>query len=157
MLLSLSFQIFTLLLSIRANVLGQMAVKSQPLKEEHLKFSPFLLCSKTGLTMAGMAAGSPPPSQVTSGTTSPPLSPFSAPVSAITAQISLQDMFQAIIACLRKDKDWNVLQLVLKYLPPMLLNKSLLVSGHQSLIGDLCNAFCSFVSFQYLPICFATC
>lgn len=120
-----------------------------------MRFSPYLCVASAG-----------GPSFLRGQITSPPVPPPSpcpaqtqAPVSLPTAMqitdkaapqlvtyVSLRNAFRVFICCLTQEKDWDVLQLVLREIPKVMQNKALVLSKHgASEIDLLAQALCSMV------------
>lgn len=63
-------------------------------------------------------------------------------------QVSLRNAFRVFISCLTKEKDWEVLHLLLREIPKVMQNKALVLSKHGAAELDvLASALCAMVSF----------
>ncbi len=148
-------EIFDLLLSIRANSSGQIGVYTRTPKTENTpKHSLFIVCERNQLSPNTSTSASPVVSATTTPQTSNPLSPPPSPIlhSVNTNNLwtlSFQDLFKVLIICLKNERDWTVLKLVLNALPKFFKNKAIILSGSQTVVIDLCNALCSLVSTLY--------
>ncbi|GAB6025853.1 hypothetical protein CHUAL_011832 [Chamberlinius hualienensis] len=122
--------VFECLLRLRADELHHLGLYNV---EKVAKSSPYLLCIYS--------------EKIAFGTASPPLmspTPFSYSTATPT-YISLDLLFQAVTICLKQERDWSVLKLVLLELPKMLQNKTLMLSS-PGLIGSLCQSVCALIS-----------
>ncbi|CAG2101678.1 unnamed protein product [Medioppia subpectinata] len=147
-------EIFDLLLNIRANSKGQIGVyqRINPSKSDNTpKYSLFIVCERNELSPNASTAASPVVSATTQ--TSNPLSPPPSPIlhSVNTNAnnlwtLSFNDMFRVLAICLKTEKDWTVLSLVLKALPKFLKNKAIILSGSAHIATDLCTALCYLIS-----------
>ncbi|XP_048507911.1 tuberin isoform X2 [Athalia rosae] len=105
------------------------------------RYSPYLVlehapADRLGSNASGGGGASPPPA-----------SP--APVQHVSCQIthmSLAHACKAVVTCLKQEKDWRVLQLLLKEMPQVMQNRALILSRHTNDIDCLAAALCSMVS-----------
>jgi len=133
--------VFDFLLRLRSNELGQIALEING----DLHYSSFVLCcnnsdSSSPTITLNKSTGplSPPTPLQTSGN---PL------VNSLNlSYISLLDMFKVIVTCLKQERSWPVLQLVLSGLRNLLTNKPIvLVSEGNDIVKDLSLIFSSMV------------
>ncbi|CAG2164408.1 unnamed protein product [Oppiella nova] len=149
-------RIFDLLLNIRANSKGQIGVyqRIKPSKPDNTpKYSLFIVCERNELSPNASTAASPVVSATTLPQTSNPLSPPPSPIlhsvntnSTNLWTLSFNDMFRVLNTCLRNEKDWSVLSIVLKTLPKFLKNKAIILSGSPHIAIELCNALCYLIN-----------
>ncbi|CAG7833459.1 unnamed protein product [Allacma fusca] len=64
----------------------------------------------------------------------------------VVTSISLTLACKLVVTCLRKEKDWKILELVLKQIPHVLENKALVLSKHGNDIDYLATALCAMVT-----------
>ncbi|XP_023241139.1 tuberin-like [Centruroides sculpturatus] len=77
---------------------------------------------------------------------SPLLSTKSSSFSTLSfSYLDLSEAFQVIITCLKQEKDWTVLELVLQKLPELLQNKAAVIGGLNS-VNALCSNLCAMIS-----------
>lgn len=136
------YDIFECLLKFRANVLYHLGYPD-PSTGTILRFSSYLALehSSNDKLTTGSGGSSPPPASPA------PLQHLSCHIT----QISLAHACRAIISCIRQEKDWKVLQMLLKELPQVMQNRTLILS-RQSDIHELTSALCSMVSDKSLQL-----
>lgn len=116
-----SWQIFDFLLRIRASGLGQVALMTNN-KKDDLDFSPFVLCCNSD--------ASPSP---TTGCS--------------YSYINLREMFEVIFLCLKVERSWPVLRLVLGGLNDLLTCKPVILkSDARYVANELANVCAGMVS-----------
>lgn len=135
------YKIFNCFLKIRANSsyhLGCIDTTGV------MRYSPYLcVLSRTSST----GTGSPPPASpaVTQQTTSHQ--------SGQITHVSLRYAFKIFITCLREEKDWDVLQLVLQEIPHVMQNKALVLSKQgNNEIDHLATALCAMLTDRSLAL-----
>lgn len=136
---SIRYVIFDFLLKIRANSLFHLGFPEPG--SSVLRFSPYLAVDHKEGERTGGSASPPPMSPA----------PSSYPACVVT-HLSLTRACKAVIICLKQEKDWNVLQLILQELPQVMKNKALIVSRHGNDIDYLAAALCSMVSDKSLGL-----
>ncbi|XP_029054023.2 tuberin isoform X1 [Osmia bicornis bicornis] len=138
---SVRYLIFECFLKIRANSLYHLGF----LDTENglaIKFSPYLVLEHSTERMNSGGGGTSPP----------PASPV--PLQHLSCQIthiSLVHACKAVISCIKSEKDWKILQLVLKELPQVMQNRALILSRHTNDI-DFTAVLCSMVSDKSLRL-----
>nr|CAH7730250.1 unnamed protein product [Callosobruchus chinensis] len=134
-------KIFECFLKMRADSLYRLGY---PL-DNKLKFSPYL-CVVYRSVDRGAPLGSPPPSSQS------PASPHQQPSCTIT-HVSLRNAFKIVITCLKQEKDWEVLSLVLRELTKVLQNKLLILSKTgNSELDLLVNVLCMMITDKTLNL-----
>ena len=109
-----------------------------------IKFTPYLVLEHATTERINSGGG---------GSSPPPVSP--APLQHLSCQIthmSLAHACKAVISCIKSEKDWKVLQLVLKELPQVMQNRALILSRHTNDIDFFATALCSMVSDKSLRL-----
>ncbi|XP_014220709.1 tuberin [Trichogramma pretiosum] len=131
---SVRYLIFECFLKARANCLGHLGFPD-PKSGKINRYSPYLVLENpTSLGNGGSSASPPPASPVPTQNAS----------SQIT-NISLAHACKAVTTAIKQEKDWQVLQLILKELPQLLQNRALILSRHSNDIGSLALALCSMI------------
>lgn len=64
--------------------------------------------------------------------------------------MSLSHACKSVVTCLKQEKDWRVLQLLLKEMPQVMQNKALILSRQNNDIDCLAAALCSMVMVRFL-------
>lgn len=81
------------------------------------------------------------------GSPPPPSPAVSQQPSCTVTHLSMRHSFKIVITCLRMEKDWEVLQLLLQEIPKVLQNKSLVLTKEGNNEVDLLvDALCAMVS-----------
>lgn len=135
------YKIFNCFLKIRANSSYHLGCMDATGK---MRYSPYLCV--LGRT-ASTGTGSPPPA-------SPAVTQQSSTHQAgqIT-HVSLRYAFKIFITCLREEKDWDVLHLVLQEIPHVMQNKALVLSKQgNNEIDHLALALCNMLSDKSLGL-----
>lgn len=136
-------QIFECLLKFRANVLYHLGFPDSSTRTV-LRFSSYLALEHSSNDKLNTGSG---------GSSPPPASP--APMQHLSChitQISLAHACRAIISCLRQEKDWKVLQMILKEMPHVMQNRALILTRQSNDIHELTSALCSMVSDKTLRL-----
>ncbi|XP_044760648.1 tuberin isoform X2 [Coccinella septempunctata] len=94
--------------------------------EKNINYSPYLCVTSHSVDKA--VVGSPLPQ-------SPALGQHG--VQCNITHVSIKRAFRVFISCLERERDWNVLRLVLQELPKVLKNKTLILSKHGNIQLDL--------------------
>ncbi|PSN43169.1 hypothetical protein C0J52_09893 [Blattella germanica] len=136
---SIRYMIFDCLLKIRANSLYHLGFPEPG--SSVLRFSPYLAVDHKEGERTGGSASPPPMSPA----------PSSYP-SCVVTHLSLTHACKAVIVCLKQEKDWKVLHLILQEVPQVMQNKALIVSRHGNDIDYLAAALCSMVSDKSLGL-----
>ncbi|XP_076749493.1 TSC complex subunit tuberin isoform X3 [Xylocopa sonorina] len=140
---TIRYLIFECFLKIRANTLYHLGFPdAQNLSVT--RFSPYLVLEHATSERMNSGGG---------GSSPPPVSP--APLQHLSCQIthmSLAHACKAVISCIKLEKDWKVLQLVLKELPHVMQNRALILSRHTNDIDHFAAALCSMVSDKNLRL-----
>ncbi|KAG7209739.1 hypothetical protein KM043_011368 [Ampulex compressa] len=140
---TIRYLIFECFLKIRADTLYHLGFPDPP-NTSVTKFSPYLVLEHAATERVNSSAG---------GNSPPPTSP--APLQHLSCQIthmSLAHACKAVISCIKQEKDWKVLQLVLKELPQVMQNRALVLSRHSNDIDFFAAALCSMVSDKSLRL-----
>ncbi|KMQ95864.1 tuberin-like isoform x1 protein [Lasius niger] len=135
------YLIFECFLKIRANSLYHLGMLEPP---NATRFSPYLALEH-GTTERMNSAGG--------GNSPPPASPV--PLQHLSCHItsmSLTHGCKTIISCIKQEKDWKVLYLILKELPQVMQNRALVLSRHSNDIDFFAAALCSMVSDKSLRL-----
>lgn len=118
-----------------------------------LKFSPYLCVAYTSPSDRS-ALGSPPPNspaanvQQPSATQQTPQQPLLSQVPCAVTYVTIKSAFKIFITCLTCEKDMEVLMFVLKRLPDVLQNKSLVLTRHgNNDVGLLIEAVCKLMKY----------
>ena len=136
-------QIFECFLKFRANALYHLGFPDFS-TGTITRFSPYLALEHSSNDRMSTGSG---------GSSPPPASP--APLQHISChitQISLAHACRAVISCIKQDKDWKVLQLILKEMPQVMQNRALILSRQNNDIHELTSALCSMVSDKSLRL-----
>lgn len=136
---TIRYLIFEAFLKIRANTFYHLGYPDATTGIV-TRFSPYLVlehapADRLGSNASGGGGNSPPPA-----------SP--APLQHISCQIthmSLSHACKSVVTCLKQEKDWRVLHLLLKEMPQVMQNKALILSRHSNDIDCLAAALCSMV------------
>lgn len=132
---------------MRADTLGRICLVSS---DGSIKPSPYLLC-------AGFGASREREDKQTWGTTSPcqaPMSPGSVQFMydrCKTTVMNVAPVFTIIIQCLKTEKEWPVLQVVLSELPNILQNKTFVLAASAK-IEQLSEKLCSMATDRRLGV-----
>ncbi|KAK2584988.1 hypothetical protein KPH14_008518 [Odynerus spinipes] len=140
---TIRYLIFDCFLKIRANTLYHLGFLD-PSNATVIRYSPYLVLEHAPSERMNNAGGSSSP---------PPASP--APLQHLSCQVthmSLAHACKAVISCIKQEKDWKVLQLVLKELPQVMQNRALVLSRHSNDIDFFATALCSMVSDKSLRL-----
>lgn len=127
---SLRKSVFELLLSLRADSRSRVGLADRKPGERHV-YSPYCMCTHDE-NMEALALKSP---------TIVGLSP-----GQICAVLEYELTLKLILQCLDTEHDWEVLDAVLKSLPRVLENKTLVLSADHSHIHNLCGKLCAMVT-----------
>ncbi|XP_015588565.1 tuberin [Cephus cinctus] len=144
---TIRYLIFECFLKIRANALYHLGFPDSANGTVN-RFSPYLVLEHAPterLSGAGTAGGG--------GSSPPPASP--APLQHVSCHIthmSLAHACKAVVSCIKQEKDWKVLQLILKEMPQVMQNRALILSRHSNDIDYLAAALCSMVSDKTLRL-----
>ncbi|KAK0095925.1 hypothetical protein PV326_007052 [Microctonus aethiopoides] len=142
---TIRYLIFECFLKIRANSLFQLGFPD-PSTGTVIHYSPYLLLEHAPSPADRMNSGS-------GGNSPPPISPL--PLQNVSCQItylSLARACKAVISCIKQDKDWKVLQLILKEMPQVIQNRALILPRHSNDIDYLAAALCSMISDKNLRL-----
>ncbi|KAM0730676.1 Tuberin [Formica fusca] len=134
------YLIFECFLKIRANSLCHLGMLEAP---NATRFSPYLVLEHGATERMNSAGG---------GNSPPPASPV--PLQHLSCHItpmSLTHGCKTIISCIKQEKDWKVLYLILKELPQVMQNRALVLSRHND-IDFFAAALCSMVSDKSLRL-----
>ncbi|KOC65846.1 Tuberin [Habropoda laboriosa] len=140
---TIRYLIFECFLKIRANTLYHLGFPDAQ-NSSVTRFSPYLVLEHATAERMNSGGG---------GSSPPPVSP--APLQHLSCQIthmSLAHACKAVISCIKLEKDWKVLQLVLKELPQVMQNRALILSRHTNDIDYFAAALCSMVSDKSLRL-----
>ncbi|XP_008551643.1 tuberin [Microplitis demolitor] len=141
---TIRYLIFECFLKIRANSLFHVGY-TNPETGTVTRFSPYLILEHASAPdRLGPSGG---------GGNSPPVSP--APLQHISCQIShisLAMACKAAIMCLKQERDWRVLQLVLKETPNLLQNRALILARQSNDIDYVAAALCSMITDRNLKL-----
>nr|CAD7400169.1 unnamed protein product [Timema poppensis] len=137
---STRYLIFECFLRLRANSLYGLGYPDSVTGQ--VRFSPYLLVDHKEGERTGGGGSSPPPM-------SP--APTTYPTCTVT-QLSLIQACKLVIACLRQERDWKVLSLILQEVPQVMKNKALILSHHSNEIDLLASALCAMVSDKSLGL-----
>ncbi|CAL7948460.1 unnamed protein product [Xylocopa violacea] len=140
---TIRYLIFECFLKIRANTLYHLGFPDAQ-NSSVTRFSPYLVLEHATSERMNSGGG---------GSSPPPVSP--APLQHLSCQItymSLAHACKAVISCIKLEKDWKVLQLVLKELPQVMQNRALILSRHTNDIDHFAAALCSMVSDKSLRL-----
>ncbi|XP_043279652.1 tuberin isoform X2 [Venturia canescens] len=140
---TIRYLIFEFFLKIRANSLYHLGFPDGT-SGVVTRFSPYLVLEHAPLERLNSSGG---------GSSPPPVSP--APLQHISCQIthlSLAHACKAVISCIKLEKDWKVLQLILKEMPQVMQNRALILSRHSNDIDYLAAALCCMVSDKNLRL-----
>ncbi|XP_067138379.1 tuberin [Centruroides vittatus] len=124
--------ILEFLLKLRVSSRRQLGIAN----DNKIEFSAYLLCALKDqqLDLANESISSPL------------LSTKSSSFSTLSfSYLDLSEAFQVIITCLKQEKDWTVLELVLQKLPELLQNKAAVIGGLNS-VNALCSNLCAMIS-----------
>ncbi|XP_020281635.1 tuberin [Pseudomyrmex gracilis] len=137
------YLIFECFLKIRANSLYHLGIPDSP-NAAVTRFSPYLVLEHGTTERMSSAGGSNSP---------PPASPV--PIQHLSCNItsmSLTHGCKAIISCIKQEKDWKILNLILKELPQVMQNRALVLSRHSNDVDFFAAALCSMVSDKSLRL-----
>ncbi|XP_017881114.1 tuberin isoform X2 [Ceratina calcarata] len=140
---TIRYLIFECFLKVRANKLYHLGFPDAQ-NSIVTKFSPYVVLEHAATERMNSGGG---------GSSPPPVSP--APLQHLSCQIthiSLAHACKAVISCIKSEKDWKVLQLVLKELPQIMQNRALILSRYTNDIDYFANALCSMVSDKSLRL-----
>lgn len=154
-------QIFECFFKIRANSLFHLGFSNQA-EGNALNFSAYLAVdheegdeshvpAQSGNESPVFNQGNSPGAGGSHGRTSPqPGGTQIQPVipQPIVTYMSLRTACKLVVSSLRKEKDWKVLELILKEIPHVMENKALILSKHGNDIDFLANALCSMVKYK---------
>ncbi|KAJ8682291.1 hypothetical protein QAD02_018083 [Eretmocerus hayati] len=129
---AIRYMIFECFLKARANALGHVGFP-HPSTGTIQRYSPYLVIENSTLTAPS------------GGTSPPPASPIPAQATSQITNISLAHACKAVTTAVKQEKDWQVLQLILKELPQLLQNRALILSRTSNDIGSLASALCSMI------------
>jgi len=128
---SIREQVFRLIMRMRTDDNFHLGIdhSSDPQHGGKVHFSPFILCQQQqqlhpAASTAEAAAAVTPPAAAAAVTTTTTTTKLSSP-SGVTS-ISLTQGCRMVIRCLREERDWQVLKLVLSRVPDVLQNKAML-------------------------------
>ncbi|XP_039314149.1 tuberin isoform X1 [Solenopsis invicta] len=134
------YLIFECFLKIRANSLYHLGI----LDTNMTRFSSYLVLEHGTSERMNNAGG---------GNSPPPVSPVPLQhLSCHITPISLTHGCKTIISCIKQEKDWKVLYLILKELPQVMQNRALVLSRHSNDIDYFAAALCSMVSDKSLRL-----
>ncbi|XP_012271509.1 tuberin isoform X2 [Orussus abietinus] len=136
--------IFECFLKIRANALYHIGFPDAGMSSV-TRFSPYLVLDHGPSERLGGGGGG--------GSSPPPASP--APLQHVSCQVthmSLAHACKAVITCIKQEKDWKVLSLILKEMPQVMQNRALILSRHSNDVDLLASALCSMVSDKSLRL-----
>ncbi|XP_032669228.1 tuberin [Odontomachus brunneus] len=131
------YLIFESFLKVRANSLYHLGMLDAS-NGTVMRFSPYLVLEHFTTERMNSASG---------GNSPPPASP--APLQHLSCHVtpmSLTHACKAVILCIKQEKDWKVLHLILKELPQVMQNRALMLSRHSNDIDVFAAALCSMVS-----------
>ncbi|KAJ4432765.1 hypothetical protein ANN_21404 [Periplaneta americana] len=137
---NIRYMIFECLLKVRANSLYHLGYPESG-SSTVLRFSPYLAVDHKNGERAGGSASPPPMSPA----------PSSYPPCVVT-HLSLTHACKAVITCLKQEKDYKVMNLILQELPHVMQNKALILSRHGNDIDYLAAALCCMVSDKSLGL-----
>ncbi|KAG8194110.1 hypothetical protein JTE90_003050 [Oedothorax gibbosus] len=112
---------------IRANRHRQIGVYSNAGTD----YSLYILCDTGNIDGIESPPTSPPPSSPSS-------------LMPTISYLSYNKAYKVIITCLKEERDWPILEMVLKHIPVMLQNKTLIVKGNCS-VSTLCSTLCNLI------------
>ncbi|XP_074594554.1 TSC complex subunit tuberin isoform X2 [Brevipalpus obovatus] len=132
-------KIMALLLDIRVKSSGQVGLVNESLCET--KYSPYYTYRCSSSTDSPNSAG------VSNNNTSPSQTPISFKTSKIIPKcpFPLNDLFPAIILALETEKDWNVLNLILRKLPSLLTSEALIHEIPQEYLKKFTSTVCNMI------------
>ncbi|KAK7793760.1 hypothetical protein R5R35_000957 [Gryllus longicercus] len=136
---NIRYRVFECFLQLRADSLYHLGLPDQDTKE--LRFSPYIAADrKQGDKTGGTASP-------------PPMSPAPTPYPPCTVTyMSLTHACKAVISCLKQEKDWKVLHLILHEVPYVMQNKALILSKHGNDVDLLASALMAMVSDKSLSL-----
>ncbi|XP_077266415.1 TSC complex subunit tuberin isoform X2 [Temnothorax americanus] len=137
------YLIFECFLKIRANSLHHLGILDAS-NAAVTRFSPYLILEHGTSERMNNAGG---------GNSPPPASPVPLQhLSCHITPISLTHGCKTIISCIKQEKDWKVLYLILKELPQVMQNRALVLSRQSNDIDFFAAALCSMVSDKSLRL-----
>ncbi|XP_033337917.1 TSC complex subunit tuberin isoform X3 [Megalopta genalis] len=139
---TIRYLIFECFLKIRANTLYHLGFPDAQ-NASVTRFSPYLVLEHAATERMNSGGG---------GNSPPPASPAPSHLSCQITHMSLAHACKAVISCIKSEKDWKVLQLVLKELPQVMQNRALVLSRHTNDIDCFATALCSMVSDKNLRL-----
>ncbi|XP_076652775.1 TSC complex subunit tuberin isoform X1 [Halictus rubicundus] len=139
---TIRYLIFECFLKIRANTLYHLGFPDAQ-NASVTRFSPYLVLEHAATERMNSGGG---------GSSPPPASPAPSHLSCQITHMSLSHACKAVISCIKSEKDWKVLQLVLKELPQVMQNRALVLSRHTNDIDCFATALCSMVSDKNLRL-----
>ncbi|XP_063234483.1 tuberin isoform X2 [Bacillus rossius redtenbacheri] len=135
---SIRYSVFECFLQMRANAQYKLGFPHP--ESRKVRFSPYLAVDHKDGERAG-GSSSPPPSSPAP----------SYPLCTVT-HVSLLQACKLFIKCLKQEKDWKVLGLILQEVPQVMKNKALILSRHGNEIDLLASALCAMVSDKTLGL-----
>ncbi|KAG1709737.1 Tuberin [Nymphon striatum] len=140
---SLRYMIIDYLMRIRANSYRQIGILNENGEDSPKvhEYSSYIICSMLDIIYYVVYRSDNPGTN----SSSVPTKSSSSIISNSPTQLSMESMFDALVTCLKMEKDWTVLNLILMKLPFMLQNKTLILSC-KGTSEKLCDNLCSLVS-----------
>ncbi|XP_066593113.1 tuberin [Prorops nasuta] len=140
---TIRYLIFECFLKIRADTLYHIGFPNSG-SSTVTRFSPYLVLEHTLADRMSSNNG---------GNSPPPVSPaYSQHLLCQITQLSLARACKAIVLCIKQEKDWKILYLILKEMPQIMQNRALILSRNSNDIDFFAAALCSMVSDRTLRL-----
>jgi len=128
--ISMRLKILYFMFKIKPNYEGFIGLAKDDCKQQPMKYSKYLRCRKANQMPKSPSIGSTSSQVLTSfNLTNPPM---------ISNQFSYDDMFNYINLCLSKERDWNILSIVLENLPSLSNPHIIYSTSYDQLIRIIC-------------------